>query len=269
MSTIPPDSRDDARGSLTGRECLELLSQFIDMLSDETRGSRAMPPPAEADPPYHAKLAEIMGASDACAEALIGPVRARLEALGAEARELDRAALAAHSRGDPAAFEAAFERRRARAAEIGRECEQLARDLVALVAQSSGPLLEVFPDNPIGVFNTGGHEPEMFRQWFKPDRIYLDVTDARRDQVDELWRVIQWEQDELRRRGLSKKRGPGNAGGPRSPKVKRWVERSNAIGERAALEEFRTDRSAAGGLWFKRYKWWWRNVRPHLRRHPP
>lgn len=99
---------------------------------------------------------------------------------------------------------------------------------------------------------------------FRPNRIYLDVTEATIDQVREGWPIVEWHQCRLAARGRLQKRPPGRPQGSISKKVAYWVARAKEIGEQAAREEYKQSQGWKAGEWIKEYQWWRRRVHPYF-----
>jgi hypothetical protein len=119
----------------------------------------------------------------------------------------------------------------------------------------------LFPDNPVDVWET----QERHAVPFRPHRIYLDVTDAKLEQVREIWTLVEYKKSLLRQYGLSRTAGRGKKGNSKDVWVTRWVQRAEEIGERAALAEYRQEECGPGrGQWQAAYARWHRRIRPFL-----
>jgi hypothetical protein len=121
-------------------------------------------------------------------------------------------------------------------------------------------VVDTFPGNPVQSYITAVPENVDYRAWFKPNRIYLDVTDATREDVIERWTEVEWIQQDLRGRGLSNTHGRGRPSGSVSPEVQRWLSRVDEVGMKEALAEFKQETPAGRGQWMIRSKWWDRNI---------
>jgi hypothetical protein len=139
--------------------------------------------------------------------------------------------------------------------EWDRLVEGLAPDLQRLTSR--------YPDSPhVEYFETGDVADTG---WVRPNRVYLDVTDAPLDEVQKLWPLIMWRHQALRQDGHSAKRSRGNQPGPRTDKVRQWQERAETIGAKEARRQCvaqagddPADRIEAG-------RWFDRVVRPQLK----
>ena len=121
-----------------------------------------------------------------------------------------------------------------------------------------GRVYKVFSDNPV-LFALTFEAAELIpppRPW----RIYLDVTEATREQVDDAWPVVQHFQAHLASEGHAAKRSVGQPTGP-SADTLRWVARCEEVGEKRAREEFRQEAAQGGEDWTSAYQRWYRTVR--------
>ena len=149
---------------------------------------------------------------------------------------------------------------------VRREVAMLARELYSTLAQKRAELLDLFPGNPVGILNTSDRAPGDFATWFRPNRVYLDVTDANLDHVDQIWPVVQLDQAELRERGLTTKRAPGRPPLENEVVAEHWRRRVREIGETAAREEFKEQhrpnypRKEWQTEWARLSQWWRRHV---------
>jgi len=143
----------------------------------------------------------------------------------------------------------------------------LQRNLEALDVLTAYPetFAPVFPANPVKSYCTAVQKGVDYTTWFKPNRIYLDVTDATRKEVDERWTEVEWAQKELRERGESKKRSRGTPQGPRAGgEVERWNLVAKNIGLQRAFLEFKTEKNRTDRYTPADYRWWYRHIRPHF-----
>jgi hypothetical protein len=121
-----------------------------------------------------------------------------------------------------------------------------------------------YPGSPnVEYFETG--QP-VDTSWVRPNRIYLDVTDALQEEVTNFWPIVQWRQKALAGQGHSSKRGPGAPRGPRDPETERWVQVAATVGRTAARKQCVDEMVAAEWDRIEAGRWFDSVVAPHLRR---
>jgi hypothetical protein len=239
MSTIPePDPTQAARALV---DVLDQALAWWDHVERAFEARNLMP--AELDdtsaPPMNARLREKRARFDRNLAWILGAFLARWQALGQEA--IQAADLPPDALRD---------------AELRLQQQKTLVEFGRALLEHREELTALWPYSPVQIVHTG-RQPGAVR----PNRLYLDVTDANRDDVMQVWALVESCQAKLREEGQSRKRRAGNPGGPKTPKGKRWVARAREAGEPAARAEFRSEYD---GPWTIGYRWWYRNVRPHL-----
>jgi hypothetical protein len=192
---------------------------------------------------------------------LLGPLLQRQASIIARAQHLRTQSAEAKARGDAAAMRAV----RAEIEQLACDCGEWAKEFAGLCVEQVDELLEIFPDNPVGIFSTVGKNPDEYATWFKPNRLYLDVTDGQLADVREVWSLVEHAQIQMTEQGHSRKRRRGARGLGKI--TTRWLARTQAVGQQQAYAEFvdewkqRPEKYPAG---YTAREWWHERIEPRL-----
>jgi hypothetical protein len=156
--------------------------------------------------------------------------------------------------------------RRSKEVEVGNGRKIQLDYLADLALLSFQQIPKPFNGNPVGLLQTGDSIPDELRGSLKPWRLYLDVTDARLEDVQEIWTLVEWRQAILRENGLVRKRARGAPTGPRDQDVKKWVARAMEAGVEVARAEYMDQCGKGTGERMLAAKRWREVIRPHLQK---